>query len=139
MLSNYPAGLNDHSVGTPWNDSDVLEKEFDVTCSQTLSKTVSVLTNNYIPGASGCDYEPDGEGGYCACGWHDPDDTSNTNWANEYHSNDLHTPLQLIQLLKQVLETDMEHGIVFKSPRFTQDLINECDGWIEDETEYVEN
>ena len=107
--------------------------------SQSLSKTVSVCTNNYIPGASGVDYEPDDEGGYCASGWQDPDDTSNTDWANEYHDNDYHTPLQLIQLLKQVLESDLQHGIVFKSPRFTQDLINECNDWQEDETEYIEN
>ena len=139
MLSNYPDGLNDHSVGTPWNDSDVPEKEFEITCSQSLSKTVTVTTNDYIPGASGVDYEPNDEGGYCASGWQDPDDTSNTDWANEYHDNDYHTPLQLIQLLKQVLENDLQHGIVFKSPRFTQDLISECNDWQEDETEYIEN
>jgi hypothetical protein len=138
MLSNYPDGLSDHTPGAPWNDPDVPEKEFDVTCSQTLSKTVTVTTNDYIPGACGVDYEPDDEGGCCAVGWHDPDDTSDTNWANEYHANDYHTPLQLIQLLKQVLENDLANGIVFKSPRFTQDLINECNDWQEDETEYVE-
>ena len=139
MLSNYPDGLNDHSVDAPWNEHEVPEKEFEITCSQSLSRTVPVWTDNYIPGACGCDYEPDGEGGYCASGWQDPDDTSNTDWANEYHDNDYHTPLQLIQLLKQVLENDLQHGIVFKSPRFTQDLINECNDWQEDETEYIEN
>jgi len=139
MLSNYPDGLSDNTPDAPWNDSDAPEKEFDVTCSQTLSKTVSVLTNNYIPGASGCDYEPDGEGGYCACGWHDPDDTSDTNWSDEYSDNDYHTPLQLIQLFGQFLKEQYSKGIVFKSPYFTEHLVKECEGWQEDETEFIEN
>ena len=137
-MNNYPDGLSDHSPDAPWNEPEVPEKEFEVTCSQSLSKTVSVWTNDYIPGASGVDYEPDDEGGYYASGWQDPDDTSDTNWANEYHANDYHTPLQLIQLLKQVLLNDLEHGIAFKSPKFTHDLINEWEGWTEDETEYTE-
>lgn len=137
--SNYPPGVSDNTIGTPWNEPVVPDEEFEVTCSQSLSKTVTVTTNNYIPGASGVDYERDDEGGTYASPWHDDPDTSDTNWAEEYHSNDYHTPLQLIQLLRQVLENDLKSGIVFKSPKFTQDLINECEGWIEDETEYIEN
>ena len=134
----YPAGV-EFDPSAPWNEPVVPEKEFEVTCSQSLSKTVPVITDNYIPGASGVDYESDDEGGYTAVGWHDPDDTSDTNWAEEYHANDYHTPLQLIQLFEQVLKNNLEHGIVFKSSEFTQYLINECKGWTEDETEYIEN
>ena len=136
-LSNYPPGVSDSTVGAPWNEPTVPEKEFDVTCSQTLSKTVSVWTDNYIQGASGVDYEPDDEGGYYASGWHDPDDTSDTNWAEEYHDNDYHTPLQLIGLFKQFLEEDLEHGLVFRNPNVTKRLIEECEGWTDDETEYI--
>ena len=151
MLSNYPDGLSDNTPGAPWNDPDVPEKEFDVTCSQTLSKTVSVLTNNYIPGASGCDYEPDGEGGYCACGWHDPDDTSDTNWSEEYSESSHYTPLELIEEYKEELSVALkrleEYGknLHSKKPywwiqrkRNLEHLIEECDGWVEDETEYIE-
>ena len=134
----YPAGT-EFDPSAPWNEPVIPEKEFEVTCSQSLSKTVPVITDNYIPGASGVDYESDDEGGYTAVGWHDPDDTSDTNWAEEYYANDYHTPLQLIQLFEQVLKNNLEHGIVFRSSEFTQDLINECEGWTEDETEYVEN
>lgn len=137
--SNYPPGVSDNTIEAPWNEPVVPDEEFEVTCSQSLSKTVTVITNNYIPGASGVDYERDDEGGTYASPWHDDPDTSDTNWAEEYHSNDYHTPLQLIQLFRQVLENDLKSGIVFKSPKFTQDLINECEGWIEDETEYIEN
>ncbi len=138
-LSNYPPGVSDNTVGAPWNEPTVPDEDFEVTCSQSLSKTVTVTTNNYIPGASGVDYEKDDEGGTYASPWHDDPDTSDTNWAEEYHNNDYHTPLQLIQILAQVLEKDLKNGIIFKSPKFTQSLIRECDGWIEDDVEYIEN
>jgi hypothetical protein len=131
-----PGSYNDPAA--PWNQEDVPEKEFEVTCSQSLSRTATVWTSNYIPGASGVDYEPDGDGGYCASGWQDPDDTSDTNWAEEYHDNQYHTPAQLLELFKQCLEENMKNGLVFKTPKFTEDLIKECEGWSEDETEYIE-
>ena len=149
MLSNYPDGLSDFTPGTPWNEPDVPEKEFDVTCSQTLSKTVSVLTSNYIPGASGVDYEPDDEGGYYASGWQEPDDTSDTNWADEYESNGYQTPLQLIDLLKEYLEKDLrnlqrdmlpnDRSFKATQARRLKFLIEECENWTEDEIEFLED
>ena len=133
----YPAGAYD-DPNAPYNEAEVPEKEFEITCTQTLSKSVVVVTNNYIPGASGVDYEPDDEGGCCACGWQDDDDTSDTCWADEYHDNGYHTPIQLLELFKQFLEEQKSHGIAFKSPKFTDDLIEECKDWIEDEVEYSE-
>lgn len=134
----FPAGA-EFDPSAPYNEPSVPEKEFDVTCCQTLSKTVTVYTDNYTPGASGVDYEPDDEGGYTAVGWHDDDDTSDTNWADEYHDNDHYTPLQLIGLFKQCLEENLKNGLVFKNPSTTKSLIEECEGWTEDETEYVED
>lgn len=135
-LSNYPAGVD--TPDAPWNQEEVPEEEFEVTCSQCLSKTVTVITNNYIPGASGVDYEPDDEGGYYAVGWHDDNDTSDTNWEEEYHDNDYHTPKQLIELFGQYLQEQLSKGIVFKSPAFTEHLIEECKGWEDDDTEYIQ-
>lgn len=146
MLSNYPAGADNKYA--PWNEPEVPEEDFEITCSQSLSRIATVTTNNYIPGASGCDYEPDGEGGYCAFGWHDPDDTSDTNWAEEYENNGYKTPLQLIQMLKEYLEKDLRdiqkdmlpNDRSYKATKVRQlkGLIEECDCWTEDETEYVE-
>lgn len=133
---NYPPGAD--TPDAPWNEPVIPEKDFEITCSQSLSRTVIVTTNNYTPGASGVDYEPDDEGGYYASGWHDPDDTSDTNWAEEYHDNDHYTPIQLIELFKQCLEENLKNGLVFKTPGVTKRLIEECDGWTEDETEYIE-
>jgi len=138
MLSNYPPGLSDSTPGCPWSEPEIPEKEFDVTCCQTLSKTVTVVTNNYIPGASGVDYEYDPEGSV-AVGWHDPDDTSDTNWADEYHDNEHYTPLQLIELFKKHLENELIRMGEVKNERWIKHLIEECSDWTEDETEYVED
>jgi hypothetical protein len=138
MLSNYPPGLSDSTPGCPWSEPEIPEKEFDVTCCQTLSKTTSVLTSNYIPGASGVDYEYDPEGSV-AVGWHDPDDTSDTNWADEYHDNEHYTPLQLIGLFKKHLENELIRMGEVKNERWIKHLIEECSDWTEDDTEYVED
>ena len=134
----YPAGAYS-DPNAPYNQVDAPDKDFDVTCCQTLSNTVTVTTNNYIPGASGVDYEPDDEGGMVACGWQEPDDTSDTNWADEYHDNDYHTPEQLLQLFKQCLTEMASKENYFKSKIWTEHLISECEGWIEDEIEYLED
>jgi hypothetical protein len=148
MSSNYPDGLSDWTPGCPWSEPEVPEEEFEVTCSQSLSRTATVWTDNYIPGASGVDYEPDGEGGYCASGWHDDPDTSDTNWAEEYESNGYKTPLQLIQMLREYLEKDLrdiqkdmlpnDRSYKATKARQLKGLIEECDCWTEDETEYIE-
>ena len=140
MLSNYPPGA-EYDPSAPYNQVDVPEKDFEVTCVQTLSRTATVTTNNYIPGASGCDYEPDGEGGYCACGWQDDDDTSDTNWSQEYDVCGYKTPLQLIQLFKEELEKQLNECNEATSEGKTEarrlkHLIEECKCWDEDETEY---
>lgn len=141
---NFPAGAD--TLEAPWNQPEIPEEEFEVTCSQSLSKTTSVRTSNYIPGASGVDYEPDDEGGYVTSAWHDDPDTSDTNWAEEYHDNDHYTPIQLIGLYKETLKEqlksweDMDEIASAKAQiRRIEHLIEECEGWIEDETEYTEN
>lgn len=142
---HYPAGADNEQA--PWNQVDVPEKEFDVTCCQTLASTVSVTTNNYIPGACGVDYEPDDEGGYCACGYQEDDDTSETNWSKEYEGNGYHTPLQLIHMLQEYLEKDLRALQVDMLPndrsfkvtqvRRLKHLIEECEGFEEIETDFA--
>ena len=146
--SNYPAMSQSQWDSAPFNDPEVPEEDFEITCSQTLSKTVTVTTNNYIPGTSGVDYERDDEGGYYASGWHDDPDTSDTNWAEEYKENGFKTPLELIGLLKEYLEKDLrniqkdmlpnERSYKATKAHMLKGLIEECEGWINDETEYIE-
>lgn len=147
MLSNYPPGA-EFDPSAPWNEVEVPEKDFEVTCSQSLSRTAIVTTNNYIPGASGVDYEPDDEGGYTAVGYQDPDDTSDTCWKDEYKNNGYTTPLELIGMLKTYLGkelTELENSMEpndrsykVAQVRRLRFLIEECESWTEDETEYVE-
>lgn len=144
----FPAGA-EFDPSAPYNEPIIPNEEFEVTCSQSLSRTASVWTNNYIPGAEGVDYESDDEGGCYASPWHDDPDTSDTNWAEEYENNGYKTPLQLIQMLKEYLEQDLKkweeedkkepHKWAATQVRKYKALIEECDCWTEDETEYVEN
>lgn len=143
----YPAGA-EHDPNAPYNEVEVPEKEFEVLVSQTLSKSASIFTDNYIPGASGVDYDSDDEGGCVAIGYQEPDDTSDTDWKKEYHENDHYTPLELINKFKEYLEKEWD---VLKDAAEANDaetrwkknnikhLIEECEGWAEDETEIVED
>lgn len=134
----YPTGA-EFDPSAPYNQSDPEDMDFEITCSQSLSRTVTVTTNNYAPGASGVDFEPDGEGGYYKTPWHDDPDTSDTNWADEYHDNDHYTPIQLIALLKDYIEKDLMYGDSKYPESHLKHLLQECEGWTEDETEYIKN
>lgn len=143
---NYPAGAD--NARAPWNEPVIPEKDFEITCSQSLSRTATVTTDNYIPGASGVDYEPDDEGGYYASGWQDEDDTSDTNWADEYKSNGYKTPLELIGMLREYLEKDLrniqrdmlpnDRSYNATKARMLKGLIKECEAWTEDEIDFEE-
>ena len=144
--SNYPAMSQSQWDSAPFNEVEVPEKEFEVTCSQSLSRTAIVTTNNYIPGASGVDYERDDGGGYTAIGYQDPDDTSDTCWKDEYKNNGYTTPLELIGILKTYLGkelTELENSMEpnDRSYKATQArrlrfLIGECESWTEDEIDF---
>lgn len=134
-----PGSYNDPSA--PWNEAEIPEKEFDVTCSQSLSRTATVWTNNYIPCAE--DVWDDG------VGHHDEwADTSDTNWADEYSECGYMTPLELIDMLREYLEKDLReiqkdmlpNDRSFKATqvRRLKGLIEECECWTEDEIEFIE-
>lgn len=116
---DYPAGADNKEA--PWNQTDIPERVFDVTVCQVLSKDTKVITDDYIQ-------EVDDEE---CCTYANTEDT---NWQEAYAENDLHTPIQLITLFRKYLKSNLEQGLVFGSSAYTQQLIHECDGWIEDET-----
>ena len=133
----YPPGA-EFDPNAPWNEVEVPEQEFEVTCSQTLSKSTTIWTNDYIPGASGCDYEPDGEGGYCASGWKDDDDTSSTNWTQAYHNCEM-TPLDIINACSTLAKHLLEQGTSVVGPLHLKELIETCEGWNEDDLDIEPN
>lgn len=138
MYNNFIYSAGADTPSAPWNQSDLEEKEFDVTCSQTLSKTSTVFTSNYTPGAVEAEREWD-EDGYHTVYVRDPDDTSNVIWSEEWHDNDHYTPLQLIELFQKYLLDEVNGSCtVNKNNTYLNHLISECNNWTEDETEYFE-
>ena len=129
--SNYPLMSQSEWDNAPWNQNDPEEKEFEVTISQTLSKSTTVTTSDYIPGG----YFPETEwdiDGYHTITCHEPDDTSNTDWRSAYN-NEHYTPLGLIQEFKEMLEKNTP---IPETRR--KYLIDECMNWIEDDLEVCE-
>jgi hypothetical protein len=116
----YPPGA-EFDPNAPYNQVDYPEEEFEITVSQTLSKTVTVFTSNY-----NLEVDYDEDGCYRNC------DTSDTNW-QEVYEEDYHTPLQLIGFLKRLLE-----GNEPISDSLKKQLIKECENWCEDELAFVE-
>lgn len=137
MYNNYDYPYGADGPNAPWNDVEVPEKDFDVVCSQSLSKTVTVTTNDYIPGASGVDYESDGEGGYVAEGWHDPDDTSDTNWKEAYESCAM-TPMNIIEACKTLSKFLLTCGTTTVDGLNLKKLEAECESWTIDEYDIEE-
>lgn len=129
--SNYPLMSQSEWDNAPWNQSDPEEKEFEVTVSQTLSKSTTVTTSDYIPGG----YFPETEwdiDGYHTITCHEPDDTSDTDWKKAYN-NEHYTPLGLIKEFKEMLEKNTP---IPETRR--KHLIDECMNWIEDDLEVCE-
>lgn len=118
-LSNYPPGAeNDPSA--PWNDPVVPEREFEITISQTLSKTVTVTTDNYIP-------EVDYETGDLYT------NTSETNWYEVYEDEHYTIP-ELLEHLQVFAEKELKNV----SPnsgrgKELQNIISACKDWIVDD------
>ena len=122
----YPPGAEFNS-NAPWNQVEVPERQFDVCISQTLSKSTGVTTNDYVPGVV---QEEDGYYPYS--------DTSDTDWEEAYESEHL-TPLQLIDEFKDFLTKHLPDPIVdVKGFQRFKHLIDECEGWVEDEIEVME-
>ena len=132
---HYPAGAD--GPNAPWNQHDIPEEEFNITYYATLRKDVTITTNDYIPGASGVDYEPDDEGGYCAYGWQDPDDTSETDWKQAYNDVAM-TPLDIINACETLAKHLLDNGTTCIGSLHMKELIKECEGWNDDDYEVVE-
>lgn len=124
MLSNYPPGA-ENDPRAPWNEVSVPEKEFEVTVSQTLSKNVTVYTDDYIP-------EGDYETGRIYA------DTSETDWKEVYKNQHL-TILGLLKILHQYLIDDLKMASLNNSPRkrSLEFTLEECKDWIVDDYEVV--
>ena len=122
--SNYPPMTQSQWDNAPFNEAEVPEKDFDVLVSQTLSKSASVTTKDYIP---------EFEDGILYA------DTSETDW-DEVYRKEHYTPLELIELFKEHLRKELEDTSLTEREKYRiRNLIAECMGWLEDELIVMKN
>ena len=116
---NFPLGAeNDPSA--PWNqeEPEVEERSFSVCISQTLSKTLDVYTSDYNP--------------------YDTENTD-TDWKEVCDTNGVYTPLELIEEFRKHLLGELDTIPAATQERFRYiNLIKNCEDWIEDECEVIE-
>ena len=117
-----PGSYNDPNA--PWNEPVIPERDFDVCVSQTLSKNTFITTQDYYP-------EYDEEDGSTHA------NTEDTDWKQAYKDCAM-TPLDIIMAAKELAKHLMEQGQKKVGCLYLKDYIEECDGWIEDECEVVE-
>lgn len=128
MNDNYPPGAaNDPNA--PYNEIELPKREFNVTVSQTLSRSTKVSTDQYIPVY---DYDED-------MGTIETYDTSNTNWKEVYENEDFKVQ-ELISILKSYVENDIKNTLPKSvKGRYLARLLKACDGWVEDDYEVIED
>lgn len=127
-MDNYPPGAA-HDPNAPYNEVEVPEREFDVTISMSLSRTVQCYTNKYIP-------EIDEENGHLYV------DTSDTPWS-EVYGDDHKTIMELLEELKKYIQKDLDNlnnddtkmNKAFHRRRL-EFLLTECDDWVVNEEDY---
>lgn len=127
-MDNYPPGAaNDPNA--PYNEVEIPEREFDVTISMSLSRTVQCYTNKYIP-------EVDEENGHLYV------DTSDTPWSEVYGDNHKTIP-ELLEELKKYIQKDLDNLADDETKmdkafhrRRLEFLMKECDNWVVDEEDY---
>lgn len=123
--SNYPPMSQSEWDNAPWNQVDPPEMDFDVNCSFTVDKVVTITTDNYIPDGDGYEIDPD---------------TSELDWADEYADNGYLTIPELLAELKKYVEKDMGRIKDKNSHKYRRlkMLSEECDGWQITNSEFEE-
>lgn len=113
----YPTGSYS-DPDAPWNQPMIPGKDYSVTVSQTLSKSVTVFTDQYKE-------EVDEDGHVFA-------NTEDTDWRSIYGEQHM-TILELLAECKSKLETLMDTPIGSKEHKRIAYLIAECESWVEDD------
>ena len=94
MYDNYPPGAA-HDQNAPYNEPLIPERDFDVEVTITMSKVVTITTDNYVP-------EYDDEDGHTYA------NTENTERDKEFENSGHFTIADLIEELKGYVVEDMK-------------------------------
>lgn len=125
---NYPAGADNEQA--PWNQEPVPEREFEVTVSQTLSRTVKIKTDDYVHVVTNERHNGIHE---------DYADTTDTDWKAAYQNADFKIQDLLLEL-KSYVQSDLAmSGTHTSKGKYLKSLLAACEGWIEDDYEVIEN
>ena len=134
-MNNYPPGA-EHDPNAPYNQPEHPEADVDVCISQTLSKSKVCCTTDFIPG---CRYaEKSYEDGELTVETvEEPNDFSDTDFAQVAEDNEFFTPLRIIEEFKSLLLTLQYKKKV--SDYYIRKWLEQCEGWTDDETEVIQN
>jgi hypothetical protein len=125
MYDNYPPGAA-HDPSAPYNEPVIPEKDFDVEVTITMSKVVTVTTNDYAP-------EIDDEDGSVYA------NTENTEWEKAFENSGHFTIADLIEELKGYVVEDMKTCAPNTGKgAHLQRLLLACEDWETIEESYEE-
>lgn len=125
MYDNYPPGAA-HDPNAPYNEPLIPERDFDVEVTITMSKVVTITTDNYVPE---CDDE---DGSMYA-------NTENTEWDKEFENSGHFTIADLIEELKGYVVEDMKTCAPNTGKgAHLQRLLLACEDWETIEESYEE-
>ena len=121
----YPPGA-EFDPSAPYNEVVVPERNFEVTISQTLSRPVTITTSDYCP-------EFDEDDGHTYC------NTENTDWKKAYEDCDFKIQDLLLELKDYVIKEMNNTSPLSGRGVYLKQLLEACDGWVEDDYEVVED
>lgn len=125
MYDNYPPGAA-HDPSAPYNQPVIPERDFDVEVTITMSKVVTITTDNYVP-----EYDDEDGNTYA--------NTENTEWDKEFENSGHFTIADLIEELKGYVVEDMKTCAPNTGKgAHLQRLLLACEDWETIEESYEE-
>lgn len=129
----YPPGAEFDS-NAPYNQRDPEPVEVDVCISQTLHKSTTISTTDYV--AEECeDCERDDDGEFVTTGGVSYD-FSDSDLLNAY-KNDSWTIPELLYELKDYIKQDLNKGCSESKKTWLERMMKACEGWELDEEEVI--
>ena len=129
---NYPIGADGSDA--PYNQSDPEPVEVNVCISQTLHKSTTISTTDYV--AEECeDCERDDDGEFVTTGGVSYN-FSDSDLLNAY-KNDSWTIPELLYELKDYIKQDLNRGCSESKKAWLERMMKACEGWELDEEEVI--
>lgn len=126
LMNNYDYPVGADNDNAPWNEKKNKEVKVDVVVAETLSKVVTISTDDYSIESDFNDEEPD---------IIINEETLYDKWSN-YHSD----ILELLGLLKEYAQDELKKtGAQTDRGRYLSSVIEDCDKWYIEDISVFEN